>query len=270
MPPRARRRYTAEAENPKLAGRSPSPAPRAATQRTTAPSRGGSRRAMNVGGAEGTLREKPNERSAEEVPGQSLLGFRAAIFELQELRGFTDEPRRYTLTLLGLQLIGLSRSLLCTLLLLGIYSSWFTHGYLEERLSRAGEDFPMWPLTCLQFFTVSLLSTLSSRLADPGAAAAPSPPSAQSRTKFRVAFFAQAVLVVLSQGVSNDANNHMSYPTKLLFKASKLIPIMLVGTFIFRKRYHPAEWLSTCFLVGGLCTVLLGSETVLASLYLCL
>ena len=26
----------------------------------------------------------------------------------------------------------------------------------------------------------------------------------------------QAVLVVLSQGVSNDANNHMSYPTKLL------------------------------------------------------
>ena len=74
----------------------------------------------------------------------------------------------------------------------------------------------------------------------------------------------QAVLVVLSQGVSNDANNHMSYPTKLLFKASKLVPIMLVGRFVFRRRYHALEWLATLLLVGGLYTVVIadagGSE----------
>ena len=67
----------------------------------------------------------------------------------------------------------------------------------------------------------------------------------------------QAVLVVLSQGVSNDANNHMSYPTKLLFKASKLVPIMLVGRFVFRRRYHALEWLATLLLVGGLYTVVI-------------
>ena len=39
------------------------------------------------------------------------LAFRAAIFEVQELRVFADEPRRYAFTLFGLQLRGLSRGL---------------------------------------------------------------------------------------------------------------------------------------------------------------
>lgn len=51
----------------------------------------------------------------------------------------------------------------------------------------------------------------------------------------------QAVLVVLSQGVSNFANDYMSYPTKLLFKASKLIVIMVVGRCLIGRRYHMLE-----------------------------
>lgn len=54
----------------------------------------------------------------------------------------------------------------------------------------------------------------------------------------------QAVLVVLSQGVSNFANDYMSYPTKLLFKASKLIMIMAVGRCVIGRQYHVLEvWL---------------------------
>ena len=51
----------------------------------------------------------------------------------------------------------------------------------------------------------------------------------------------QAVLVVLSQGVSNFANDYMSYPTKLLFKASKLIVIMVVGRCLIGRSYHTLE-----------------------------
>ena len=51
----------------------------------------------------------------------------------------------------------------------------------------------------------------------------------------------QAVLVVLSQGVSNFANDYMSYPTKLLFKASKLIMIMAVGRCVIGRQYHVLE-----------------------------
>jgi hypothetical protein len=42
----------------------------------------------------------------------------------------------------------------------------------------------------------------------------------------------------------------MNYPTKLLFKASKLVPIMIVGRFVFQKQYHLCEWLASCLLVG--------------------
>lgn len=49
------------------------------------------------------------------------------------------------------------------------------------------------------------------------------------------------MLVVLSQGVSNLANDYMSYPTKLLFKASKLIMIMVVGRCVIGRQYHAVE-----------------------------
>ena len=40
------------------------------------------------------------------------------------------------------------------MLLVGIFGSWFMHGYFEERLSRVGEDFPMELLTWVQFSCV--------------------------------------------------------------------------------------------------------------------
>ena len=124
----------------------------------------------------------------------------------------TGEGRRYSFAIVGLQVRGLSRSVLCAALLVGIYSAWFMHGYCEERLSKH-ENFPMWPLTLIQFSSVGLLSTVSARLQRGGGAAAQLPDARLGTSPLRVgmAFVAQAVLVVLSQGVSNTANNHMPY-----------------------------------------------------------
>ena len=68
--------------------------------------------------------------------------------------GFHDEPPQYSITLLGMQLRGITRAALCCMLLVGIFGAWFMHGYCEERLSRAGEDFPMELLTWIQFTCV--------------------------------------------------------------------------------------------------------------------
>ena len=59
----------------------------------------------------------------------------------------------YSITLLGVQLRRVSRAALCCILLLGIFGTWFMHGYFEERLSH-GEKFPMELLTLIQFSSV--------------------------------------------------------------------------------------------------------------------
>eukprot|EP01044_Picomonas_judraskeda_P000251 COSAG03_NODE_10_length_23829_cov_21.731395_12_plen_213_part_00 len=59
----------------------------------------------------------------------------------------------YSITLLGVQLRCISRAALCCILLLGIFGTWFMHGYFEERLSH-GEKFPMELLTLIQFSSV--------------------------------------------------------------------------------------------------------------------
>lgn len=67
--------------------------------------------------------------------------------------GFSDDPPVYSFTLLGVQLRRISRAALCCMLLLGIFGSWFMHGYFEEWLSK-GEEFPMELLTLIQFSSV--------------------------------------------------------------------------------------------------------------------
>ena len=122
----------------------------------------------------------------EEAQAAGFVGLRLAIFEVEEEvnglggggasgagwhkrrkgRGPGVAPaQRYSLALFGVQLRGLPRPALCVLLMIGIYSSWFMHGYCEERLSRlGGEDFPMWLLTFIQFSSVAGLSSASGRM----------------------------------------------------------------------------------------------------------
>ena len=77
-----------------------------------------------------------------------------ALRQVERMPGFRDDPPAYSFTLLGVQLRHVSREVLCGMLVLGIFGSWFMHGYCEERLSRAGEDFPMPLLTWIQFTCV--------------------------------------------------------------------------------------------------------------------
>jgi hypothetical protein len=124
--------------------------------------------------------------SKDEAQAAVFVGLRLAIFEVEEEvkglgggggsgagwhkrrkgRGPGVAPAQlYSLTVFGVQLRGLPRPVLCVLLMIGIYSSWFMHGYCEERLSRlGGEDFPMWLLTFIQFSSVAGLSSASGRM----------------------------------------------------------------------------------------------------------
>uniref|UniRef100_A0A6V2EIX2 Sugar phosphate transporter domain-containing protein n=2 Tax=Ditylum brightwellii TaxID=49249 RepID=A0A6V2EIX2_9STRA len=51
---------------------------------------------------------------------------------------------------------------------------------------------------------------------------------------------------------SNESLNYVSYPTVVLAKSSKLIPTMIMGTFIERKSYSFVEWLGASLISAGI------------------
>lgn len=51
---------------------------------------------------------------------------------------------------------------------------------------------------------------------------------------------------------SNEALQHVSYPTQVLGKSIKPVPVMLFGVFIARKRYHLAKYAAIIMIVLGI------------------
>ena len=61
-----------------------------------------------------------------------------------------------------------------------------------------------------------------------------------------------SVSLVCSMGLSNLSVERLSYPTAVLFKSSKLIPVMVGGFVFLKKRYNWIEVLSVMLVVSGL------------------
>lgn len=66
--------------------------------------------------------------------------------------------------------------------------------------------------------------------------------------------------LVLSMGLSNFAVERLSYPTAVLFKSSKLIPVMIGSMIFLRKRYSVLEILSVFIVVAGLIGISLSDK----------
>jgi len=58
--------------------------------------------------------------------------------------------------------------------------------------------------------------------------------------------------MVATMGLSNVSCTYLSYPTQVMFKSSKLIPVMIGGRFINGRRFTILEYSSALLLVCGL------------------
>lgn len=68
-----------------------------------------------------------------------------------------------------------------------------------------------------------------------------------------------AVFMVSSMGLSNSSLSYINYPTQVLIKSCKVIPVMIGGRLFFGKRYSLLEVLSAVLLSFGLCQIALGN-----------
>ncbi|GBG32221.1 Adenosine 3'-phospho 5'-phosphosulfate transporter 2 [Hondaea fermentalgiana] len=82
-------------------------------------------------------------------------------------------------------------------------------------------------------------------------------------TKRRASLQDYAKLSVFTFGgilFTNWSLTYLNYPVRVLFKSSKVIPVMIVGVFLQGKRFTRAEYLSAFVLVTGISLFVLGDS----------
>mmetsp|Transcript_38341 Transcript_38341/g.62111 ORF Transcript_38341/g.62111 Transcript_38341/m.62111 type:complete len:409 (-) Transcript_38341:26-1252(-) len=154
--------------------------------------------------------------------------------------------------LFGIEIGGLSTRLqfiICTLAVFIVYQGY---AYLQEYIVKERSFAQSWFCTLTIFGEGFVLSTIErAREGDFKSAKAP-----------WYWYFAIGALHLSTIGFSNLSLNYVNYPTQVMFKSSKVIPVMLVGIVILGKRYHPFEYLAAfCFMLGLAMFTLAGVQT---------
>uniref|UniRef100_A0A8D2B866 Adenosine 3'-phospho 5'-phosphosulfate transporter 2 n=1 Tax=Sciurus vulgaris TaxID=55149 RepID=A0A8D2B866_SCIVU len=113
----------------------------------------------------------------------------------------------------------------------GVFVFYLIYGYLQELIfSVEGFKSYGWYLTLVQLHFYSIFGLIELQLIQDKRRRIP------GKTYMIIAF-----LTVGTMGLSNTSLGYLNYPTQVIFKCCKLIPVMLGGVFIQGKRYNVAD-----------------------------
>ena len=70
-----------------------------------------------------------------------------------------------------------------------------------------------------------------------------------------------AFLTVGTMGLSNATLGHLNYPTQVIFKCCKLIPVLVGSSLIQKKKYKPLDYIAAfCMCIGLIAFILADSQ----------
>ncbi|KAM3576237.1 hypothetical protein VYU27_001945 [Nannochloropsis oceanica] len=149
---------------------------------------------------------------------------------------------RPSFRVIGVQISHMSRTgqfLFCTF---GVFSFLLVYGFLQEYMvihvfQRQLGIF----LTLCQFAGYSSLAALHRLI------------HADTPRRIPLGYYVLlATLQATMQGLTNLSMRWLNYPAKMLFKSSRVIPTMIVGVFIMKKRYKMKDYMVVALLSLGL------------------
>lgn len=75
-------------------------------------------------------------------------------------------------------------------------------------------------------------------------------------------YYILALLTVGTLGFSNSSLKYLNYPTQVIFKCCKLIPVMIGGIVIQNKQYKIIDYVASCCMCLGLIAFTLADSAV--------
>ncbi|XP_069814142.1 adenosine 3'-phospho 5'-phosphosulfate transporter 2 isoform X2 [Dendropsophus ebraccatus] len=134
----------------------------------------------------------------------------------------------------------------------GVFVFYLIYGYLQELIFSVEGFKPFgWYLTLVQFGFYSIFGLIELQLTQDKRRRIP------AKTYMMIAF-----LTVGTMGLSNTSLGYLNYPTQVIFKCCKLIPVMIGGIFIQGKRYNAVDVGAALCMSAGLIWFTLADSTV--------
>lgn len=134
----------------------------------------------------------------------------------------------------------------------GVFVFYLIYGYLQELIFSVEGFKPFgWYLTLVQFGFYSMFGLVELQLTQDKRRRIP------AKTYMIIAF-----LTVGTMGLSNTSLGYLNYPTQVIFKCCKLIPVMIGGIFIQGKRYNSADVGAAMCMSVGLIWFTLADSTI--------
>ncbi|XP_061614388.1 adenosine 3'-phospho 5'-phosphosulfate transporter 2 isoform X4 [Phyllopteryx taeniolatus] len=135
------------------------------------------------------------------------------------------------LRVLGISLSNFSGPTQFFICVAGVFLFYLIYGYLQELIFSVEGFKPFaWYLTLVQFGLYSVFGLVELQFTQDKRRRIP------GKTYMILAF-----LTVGTIGLSNSSLGYLNYPTQVIFKCCKLIPVMIGGVFVQGKRYNVAE-----------------------------
>lgn len=131
---------------------------------------------------------------------------------------------------------------------LGIFGFYLVYGYLQELIftSNDVDGFKSfgWYLTLIQFLYYVIFAVCERKIEDPKS-------NVLSRRIPLKIYALLALLTLGTMGLSNSSLGYLNYPTQVIFKCCKLIPVLVGSVVIQGKTHGPLDFLAAlCMCVG--------------------
>ncbi|XP_075069146.1 adenosine 3'-phospho 5'-phosphosulfate transporter 2 isoform X1 [Mixophyes fleayi] len=153
---------------------------------------------------------------------------------------------------LGINLSQFQKSVQFFICVTGVFVFYLIYGYLQELIFSIEGFKPFgWYLTLVQFGFYSMFGLIELQLTQDKRRRIP------AKTYIIIAF-----LTVGTMGLSNTSLGYLNYPTQVIFKCCKLIPVMIGGVFIQGKRYNAVDVTAAVCMSIGLIWFTLADSTV--------
>lgn len=171
---------------------------------------------------------------------------------IEDSKTSTPKEECIPVVVFGISLVSLGRTgqfIACSLC---IFFFFVLYGYLQEWIFSYGDFKPYgWHLTLMQFFYYSIFGFIEQQC--------------KQNKERKIPLFTYvflAFLTVATMGCSNTSLGYLNYPTQVIFKCCKLIPVMIGGIFIQNKRYTSVDFFAVLLMTIGLVFFTIADQSV--------
>lgn len=145
---------------------------------------------------------------------------------------------------LGVDIGGMPRSAQFLLLSAGVMLFFTLNGFVEEQIFKVLPRFEYgWYLTAFELVNFAIFA-----LAERYYRQEKRPLQHNAGLRYH---WAVAAYMCLSRGLTNVSLQYMNYPTQIIFKNMKLLPVMIVSVFMLGKRYAVSEYVIAVMFVSS-------------------